>query len=58
MALPAAQMLLFALGQRILFHHALRGGWVFIVAAILALILVRYWPAIIAWAEQRRRRRR
>ncbi|MGE5407292.1 MAG: hypothetical protein ACM3NV_01640 [Syntrophothermus sp.] len=43
-----------ALGQRILFHHALRGGLVFIVAAVVALLLIRFWPAIVAWLQRRR----
>jgi TRAP-type mannitol/chloroaromatic compound transport system permease large subunit len=43
-----------ALGQRILLHHVFGGGWVFIVAAVLVVLLVRFWPAIVRWLESRR----
>lgn len=46
----------FALGQRILFHHALRGGGIVVIVAVVAVVLlIRFWPAIVRWWEARGR---
>jgi hypothetical protein len=43
-----------ALGQRLLLHHAARGGGVVVIIAVFAVIaLLRFWPMIIRWWEQR-----
>ncbi|HEY2716347.1 MAG TPA: hypothetical protein VGI73_09020 [Solirubrobacterales bacterium] len=43
-----------ALGQRIFLHHALRGGGIVVIVAVIAIaLLVRFWPAIVRWWEQR-----
>ena len=48
-------MVPFALGQRILLHHAFRGGGVVVIIAIVAVVLLmRFWPVIVAWFEDRR----
>lgn len=48
-------MLPLALGQRLLLHHAFRGGGVILIAAIVAVVLlIRFWPVIVAWFENRR----
>ncbi|MGD9735329.1 MAG: hypothetical protein AB7V58_06955 [Solirubrobacterales bacterium] len=45
-----------ALGQRILLHHALRGGGLVLILAVIAVVLlVRFWPQIVAWWERRGR---
>ena len=44
----------FALGQRLLLRHAAHGGGVIIIVAIVAaVLLVRFWPTIVRWFENR-----
>jgi hypothetical protein len=43
----------FAFGRYMLFREASRGGWLGIVAIIAVLLLLRFWPQIVAWIGQR-----
>jgi hypothetical protein len=43
-----------ALGQRLLAHQLFGRGAIFIVALVAIVLLVRFWPAIVAWLGRRR----
>jgi hypothetical protein len=43
-----------ALGQRLLAHHLFRGGGIVPIIAIAAVVLlIRFWPVIVRWWENR-----
>jgi hypothetical protein len=44
-----------ALGRHLLFRQALGLGWIGIVALVAIVVLIKFWPAVVAWLGQRRR---
>jgi hypothetical protein len=43
-----------ALGQRLLLHRAFGHGIVALVAIAACILLMRFWPLIVRWFEDRR----
>ena len=46
-----------AIGRHLLFREATHGGWIVVAALIAIVLLIRFWPAIVAWIEQQWRSR-
>lgn len=43
-----------ALGQRLFLHRIFHGGGIVTLVAIAAIILlIRFWPVIVAWWQRR-----
>jgi hypothetical protein len=49
--------MLFALGGHFLYREISRGNWIVVAALVGVVILLRFWPQIVAWVEQRWRAR-
>jgi len=43
-----------ALGQRLVLHHFFGHGIVALVAIAACILLMRFWPAILRWWQDRR----
>ncbi len=46
-----------ALGRHLLFRQLSHGGLVLVIAVIAIVVLVRFWPQISSWLEERFRGR-
>lgn len=42
-----------ALGRHLLFREITSGGWIAVAAAIAIVLLLIFWPRIVAWIERR-----
>lgn len=45
--------MLLALGGHFLYREISRGNWIVAVALVAAVLLLRYWPQVVAWVTQR-----
>lgn len=43
----------FALGQRLAVHHLFGRGVVGIIALVVVIALMRFWPQIVNWWQRR-----
>lgn len=43
----------FALGQRLLLHQIFGRGILALVAIAAVILLIRFWPVILAWLQRR-----
>ncbi|MBS1861539.1 MAG: hypothetical protein JSS68_07480 [Actinobacteria bacterium] len=43
----------FALGQRLLLHQVFGRGILALVAIAAVILLIRFWPVILAWWQRR-----
>jgi len=46
-----------ALGGHFLYREISKGNWVVVVALVAVVLLLRFWPQVVAWVEQRWRAR-
>lgn len=45
----------FAVGERLLLGRVLRGGdWALVAVLVVVVLLIRFWPVIVRWFEDRR----
>jgi hypothetical protein len=42
-----------ALGQRLFLHHVFGRGLVGLIAVAAVILLIRFWPLIVAWWRRR-----
>jgi hypothetical protein len=42
-----------ALGQRLFLHHVFGRGIIALIAVVAVVLLIRFWPVIVAWWRRR-----